>query len=171
MPVGDQTAIPARANFTKAQVAATCRVWGAAVGPLPPGVDGVQLLWAMSGVESSFGENCQPRFEPAYFTGGHYGSHLPMPALIASLGRAAACSYGPWQIMFCDAPPSYSPSSFDFIQACAQATVPDLNRKLRMFRPQTLAQIGDCWNAGHITPDPGYEAKLKAMYAVSMVNA
>jgi hypothetical protein len=163
--------IQPRANFTPAQIAAASRLFGKGVGPLPCGVDGTLLLWAIAGVESSFGVDCQPRHEPAYDTGGLYAKNAPMPGLLMNFGSAAACSYGPWQLMLCDAPLGFAPAQFDVLDNCARATLGDLNRKLRMFRPQTVAQIGDCWNAGHITPDPGYEAKLKITYATPMVNA
>lgn len=160
--------IPARANFASANVADACRNFGKSVGPLPDGVDAAQLLWAMAGVESSFGLNCQPRHEPAYDVGGHYATHAPMPGLLMNYGAAAACSYGPWQVMLCEAPPGTAPTSFDFLDNCGRITIADLNRKLRMFRPVNLAQIGECWNAGHITPDPDYEQKLAAKYALAI---
>ena len=160
--------INTRANFTRQQVAAICAQYGSQVGPLPPGVDGAQLLWALSGVESSFGADCQPRHEPAFDVGGMYATHYPMPGLLRCWGSAAACSYGPWQLMLCNAPSSCPPSGFDVLDTAAFATVGFLNSKLRQWKPQTLAQIGDCWNAGHITPDPAYEGKLAYTYGTSM---
>ena len=158
--------IPARANFTSSDIAAACRNYGPGVGPLPAGVDGAQLLWAIAGVESSFGLNCQPRHEPAYDVGGHYATHAPMPGLLQAWGPAAACSYGPWQLMLCDAPVGMTPQGFDSLDGCAKASLADLNRKLRNFKPQNLAEIGECWNAGHITPDSAYTNKLARSYAL-----
>jgi len=158
-------------NFTKVQVAGACREHGPEVGPLPDGVDGTQLLWAMSGVESSFGADCNPRHEPAFDVGGIYGSHAPMPDLLKFYGSpAAACSYGPWQIMLANAP-GCAPDDFDDIDHAASATVSFLNQQLRRFSPQSLEEIGEVWNAGHITPDPGYTKKLEAAYAVPIVEA
>lgn len=134
-------------NFTTAQVAAQCKLSGSQVGPLPPSVTGAQLLWAMAGNESSFGIRCTPRHEPAFDVGGEYATHAPMPALLAKYGSAAACSYGPWQILLANAA-SYAPADFASIIEAAAATLAYLNQQLRTFRPQSLAQIGSIWNSG-----------------------
>jgi hypothetical protein len=160
--------IATRANFTREQIAAVCVQYGSQVGPLPPGVDGTQLLFAISGVESSFGADCQPRHEPAFDTGGMYATHAPMPQLLSLYGSSGACSFGPLQIMLCNAPSTYSPVTFDQLDLAMSASVLFLNSKLRQWKPQTLAQIGECWNAGHITPDPAYEGKLAFTYATAM---
>ena len=77
-------------NFTRQQIADACLAYGPQLTELPYGVDGAQLLWALSGNESSFGANCTPRYEPAYDVGGRYAD----ADLLARFGRAAACSYG-----------------------------------------------------------------------------
>ena len=155
----------ARSNFTRDEIAEACARYGPQVGPLPAGVDGVQLLWAISGVESSFGADCQPRHEPAFDTGGIYATHYPMPRLLRLYGPAAACSYGPWQLLLCNALLTYSPASFDSLSLAGSATLAFLNSKLRQWKPATLAEIGECWNAGRITPDPAYAARLAETYA------
>jgi hypothetical protein len=153
-------------SFTQNQVATMCEKYGSQVGPLPAGVNGAQLLWAMTGNESSFGENCTPRHEAAFDVGGIYGSHAPMPALIALYGSpVAACSYGPLQVMLCNAS-GCSPEEMDDLDTAFHASVSYLNSELRRFQPQSLDEIGECWNAGHITPDPDYTSKLEANYAV-----
>lgn len=153
-------------NFTRSEVAGKCVQYGPQVGPLPSGVEGAQLLWGMSGVESSFGANCTPRHEPAFDIGGVYGSHAPMPQLLALYGSpAAASSYGPWQVMLCNTA-GMAPADFDDIDQAVQASITYLNSELRRFKPQSIAEVGEVWNAGHITPDPGYVAKLTANYAV-----
>lgn len=157
-----------RANFARTDVAAICQRLGATVGPLPGGVDGAQLLWAMSGVESSFGANCQPRHEPAFDVRGVYATHYPMTILLPKYGSAAACSYGPWQLMFCNAPLTYAPGSFDSLLLAAQATLSFLCQQLRAKRPQSLAEIGEVWNTGGVRPDLAYVAKLQAAYDTPM---
>ena len=145
-----------------------CRKYGPQVGPLPFGVDGQQLLWAMAGVESSFGTNCTPRHEPAFDVDGKYGHNPPMPALLEKYGSpAAASSYGPWQVMLCNAG-GLGPADFDDIDKAAHASVAYLNLALRRFRPSDLDEIGECWNAGSIKPDPEYTTKLSKNYAVPM---
>ena len=100
-------------NFTQQEIAAQCRISGPQLIGLPAGIDGAQLLWAISGNESSFGANCTPRHEPAYDVGGRYGSNAVMVPLLTEWGSAAACSYGPLQLMFCNAPAGATPSDFD----------------------------------------------------------
>ena len=156
-------------NYTREQIAAECRALGGNVGPLPEGVDGAQLLWAIAGVESSFGADCTPRHEPAYDCGGKYATHSPMPTLLDVYGSAAAYSYGPWQVMFCNLPNGVTEGEAEEdLGEIADDSVAFLNMLLRHFRPATLAQVGEIWNAGHITPDPAYEAKLAKAYTTPM---
>ena len=168
-------------NFTKQQIADACRQYGPLLANLPPGIDGTQLLWAISGNESSFGANCTPRHEPAYDVGGVYGNRPVIKPLLAKWGSAAACSYGPWQIMFCNAASGRDPEDFDDLRICAQDTVAYLNRLLYRWKPGYLAQIGECWNEGHEEGDPqgmpvessspaveAYVKELAANYTVPM---
>jgi hypothetical protein len=154
-------------DFTRAQIAQACQ--GMQLGPLPEGISGPQLLWAISGNESSFGLNCTPRYEPAFDRGGPYFD----AAMINRFGRAAACSYGPWQIMFANCPPNFTPDSMQFLSNCAFATMAFLNRQLARFEPTSLASIAAIWNGGN----PGaiakpqvaaYAAKLAENYLVPM---
>lgn len=161
------------ADFTQSDIAAQCRISGPQLRPLPDGVDGAQLLWAISGNESSFGANCTPRHEPAFDVGGVYGDGAVMRPLLVKYGAAAACSYGPWQLMFANAPAGWEPDDLSDLPKAARATVLFLNRLLVRFQPSTLAGIGECWNAGHpmTVPPPGvarYVAELAKNYAVPM---
>jgi hypothetical protein len=70
-------------------------------------LDKVRLLWAIAGVESSFGFNCNPRHEQGYCFGGRYLD----PARTREWGCLAHCSYGPWQVMFPHFPLGVSPLS------------------------------------------------------------
>jgi hypothetical protein len=95
-----------------------------------------------------------------------------MPDLLAKYGSAAACSYGPWQILLANAP-DFSPTDFADVAKAAQASVTFLNSLLRRFKPQTLAEVGSCWNAGHIqnplsTGVARYAADLAINYAHPM---
>jgi hypothetical protein len=69
------------------------------------GLDPVKLLWGISGVESNFGLNSTPRHEQAYCYGGRYYAIEPT----IEWGCLAHCSYGPWQVMFDNFPPTISP--------------------------------------------------------------
>lgn len=160
-------------SFTPQQIADQSRVSGPELLGLPSGTNGTQLLWAISGNESSFGVNCTPRHEPAFDSGGVYGSGPVMTPLLKKYGSAAACSYGPWQIMFPNCPPGFSPKDMSDLGKCASATVGFLNHLLARWKPSSLAGIGECWNAGHpmMNLSPGvasYVQKLTANYQVPM---
>jgi hypothetical protein len=135
--------------MNRLQVAAACRQHGPALLHLPPGLDGAQVLWALAGNESSFGVDCALRHEPAFDQGGVYGNGPVMRPLLARWGSAAACSYGPWQLMLCNAPANYAPSDMADLDKAAAATLSFLNRLLVQWHPATLAEVGECWNAGH----------------------
>jgi hypothetical protein len=92
-------------------IAALCRKH--ALGVLNPvkwqgtPLDRVRLLWAIAGVESSFGLNCTPRHEAGYCYGGKYFDRQKS----REWGCLAHCSYGPWQVMFPHFPIGVSPLS------------------------------------------------------------
>lgn len=62
-------------------------------------IDGVRLLWAIAGNESSFSDNCTPRHEPANDVGGYYYDRSSAVRKAVQQGSDAACSYRPWQVM------------------------------------------------------------------------
>jgi hypothetical protein len=92
-------------------IAALCRKHG--TGVLVPvkwqgtPLDRTKLLWAIAGVESSFGLNSVPRHEPGYCYGGRYFDR----ERTHEWGCLAHCSYGPWQVMFPHFPLGVSPLS------------------------------------------------------------
>jgi hypothetical protein len=92
-------------------IAALCRKH--ALGVLNPvkwqgtPLDRTKLLWAIAGVESSFGLHCYPRHEPGYCFGGKYFDRERSE----EWGCLAHCSYGPWQVMFTHFPFGVSPLS------------------------------------------------------------
>jgi hypothetical protein len=137
-------------NYTRSQVAAICKVYGPKIIGLPPGVDGAQLLWAISGNESSFGVNCEPRLEPTYWTGQY--SHDPAQAkLNQQYGPIAASSVGPWQLMAVNAAPfGVAPVEASMqIDKAAQATVGFLSHQLQREKPPSLEMILKMWNSGN----------------------
>jgi hypothetical protein len=156
-------------RYTRAEMTRICREYGPQVAQLPEGIDGPQLLWAISGVESSFGANSKPRYEPAYGPGGRYF----VAVLWEKHGRNSASSLGPWQLMFCNCPPNYTPEDMDDLGKAAAATVWFMNRQINRFKPVNLAAIAAIWNGGH----PGahrleqvqrYIRKLEQYYALGM---
>jgi len=80
-------------------------------------LDKVKLLWGIAGVESSFGNNCNPRHEAGYCYGGRYFN----PALTHEWGCLAHCSYGPWQVMFGNFPVGVSPLALMWAEDGASA--------------------------------------------------
>jgi hypothetical protein len=70
-------------------------------------LDKVRLLWGLAGVESSFGWECNPKHEAGYCHGGKYFD----PGRTKEWGCLAHCSFGPWQVMYCNFPLGVSPLS------------------------------------------------------------
>ena len=141
--------VTAAVTFTRDQVAAACRKFGALLW-LPAGanIDGPRLLWAMSGNESTFGEHCTPRHEPAYCT-GIYSHVSTVVALTEKYQHAAHCSYGPWQILLVNCDEGVSPDDLLSLDRAALETVKFLNRRvLHVQGAQTVEEIGIAWNSG-----------------------
>jgi hypothetical protein len=148
---------PLLLSVSRETVAALCRTFGPQLklaGTNDGGgreIDGARLLWAISGCESSFGQNCKPRFEPGYFTGGHYFNRSQaVRDAVAMWGRDASCSYGPWQLMAINAH-GYTPEELGSTPeyACA-ATVRFLNSYiLGSLKARTLSAILDSYNSGN----------------------
>jgi hypothetical protein len=155
-------------KFASSDVAAACRVFGPSLKGLPAGVVGANLLWAICGNESSYGVNCVPRHEPAYDVGGMYAAEATQAALLLKYGPAAACSYGPMQVMLCNAPASSAPDDFNDLSTAIRYAVFALNSLLARFKPTRIAEVGYCYNGGHIAnPNPAaknYGTRLAARY-------
>jgi hypothetical protein len=139
-------------NFARQQVADACRKFGSTVNTalLPDELVAQQVLWAICGNESSFGANCAARHEPAYDRGGIYAMNPAQAALLDRFGGLGACSYGPMQVMLVNCPAGFTPDDFSDVEKGVQAGVFALSTLLRRNRPTSLAQIGSCYNAGHV---------------------
>lgn len=146
---------PVGVSFSRSEIARLCRAWGGMLW-LPAGINGPTLLWALAGNESSFGANCAPRHEHAYDVGGAYAKNPEQAALLEKYGSAAACSYGPWQILLVNvqpAPktgqPAVGPEDMARPDFCAMKTVQFLNRRiLEPQKPTTVEEIAEAWNSG-----------------------
>lgn len=151
-------------NFPKADVLAACDAYGRQL-QVDSGLDGRGVMAAIASNESSLGADCGPRHEPAYDIGGSLASGKGQAMLLAKFGRAAACSYGPWQMMF-DNFQHEDPETLETsLPICSQEFVHWFNAYVIHTRgAKTLAEIGEVWNLGHIGPDPAYVAKLEAAY-------
>ena len=128
------------------------------------------VLWALGGVESSFGKYAhQPRFEKAYARGGRYF----VKDLDERFGDAAAMSYGPWQVMFANAYQVTSgfvaPDDLKGMTPEAQqATILWLDNAVLDRGARTMREIADAWNTGShrdsILPAPEYLEKVERFY-------
>jgi hypothetical protein len=157
-----------KSSFLTADVLAACDEYGPQLR-VPAPLDGVMTMRAIASNESSTGADCGPRHEPAYDAGGVYGDGAVMRPLLAAYGAAAACSYGPWQMMFCNYSGAYSPSELLVdLQANAVEFVRFFNNNVAT-RVTSLSDIGQVWNSGHVStaPSPGvvtYVSRLQAAY-------
>lgn len=139
---------------------------------LPADLDGSRLMLAIAMNESSLGRNVGPRHEPAYDVGGSvWQSNLQQQALVRQYGSDAACSYGPWQMMFINFGGGITPDQLHDVDLCAQEFVRFFNSYvIRSRQASTLEQIAQVWNGGHVfhpTPPPGVQAyvdRLKENY-------
>lgn len=166
-------------SFPKSAVAAACQTYGpqlvldGIVDWRGNVVDPILAMWAFSGNESSFGADCDPRFEPAYFS-GRYSTASWQAELNEQFGQDAAKSYGCWQVMLCNCPTGMTPSDFEQIEAGAQAFVFCMNRMVRAQQPKTLDELADMYNTGNWrdrnVPEE-YIAKLRKNYDIPMVEA
>ncbi len=67
-------------------------------------LNGVALLKTISILESNFAQDCRPRFKPAYYPGGiYFKKSKQLQDAYEQWGGLIAWSYGPFQIMFCNA--------------------------------------------------------------------
>jgi hypothetical protein len=147
---------PSVVSFSREEIAAVCHTWGSSLWLKGLDVDGPRLLWALSGVESSFGANCAPRHELAYCT-GRYSENPQMQVLTKAYGHAAHASFGPWQLMLVCAQATTkpedtaaSPEMFARSEFAAMKTVSFINtRILKGQGATTVAEIADAYNSGN----------------------
>lgn len=65
------------------------------------GLDGRKLLMTIARLESGFGQDCRPRFEPAYYPGGlYFKKSKDLQTAFDQWGALVSFSYGPFQIMW-----------------------------------------------------------------------
>lgn len=140
---------------TVSEVIALCRTYGPMLR-VPDGVYGPRVMAAIAGNESSYGENTKPRYEKAYDFGGAYAGNLPQSELLKAWGSKAAYSYGPWQILPCNAK-GFTPDELATDDdKCAQAFVGFFNRYIiGHCHADTLQQILEAFNSGHIVRSGG----------------
>ncbi|KKL95933.1 hypothetical protein LCGC14_1849580 [marine sediment metagenome] len=123
-------------------------VLGAKMIDAPYGVNPEALLWAIGGVESTWGRNNVPRHEKAYHRGGAYFNR----ALDRRFGCAAHCSYGPWQLMYENvqaiSKKEITPQEMNDTLTALVVSVEWLNQRVIGRGADTVAKIADAWNSG-----------------------
>jgi hypothetical protein len=130
--------------FSRQQIADACRTWGPSLAGNTD-IDGIRLLWAISGCESSFGQNCPPRHEAAFDVGGRYCA----TALVAKYGPLGASSFGPWQIMLVNCSQPAGPDDFEDADFAARQTINFINSRIMLHeKATTVAQVADAYNSG-----------------------
>jgi hypothetical protein len=146
--------------FKREEIAAACRTWGKMLR-VPADIDGAKLLWALSGCESSFGENCKPRHEPYYHELAAKGTNAQLNALTAKFACAAHSSFGPWQELLVNCTAKMDPEGFASLPRCACEVTMFINaRILDHEHAQTVRQIAEAYNSGKwqwLTVPPGVE--------------
>lgn len=132
------------------------------------GLDAYATLYMLGGVESSFGaEAYKTRYEKSYDVGGRYCS----PELSKRFGRDAACSYGPFQIMFVNAwamDTLVEPDDMLDPLIAGFLSCEFLNNRLARRKPMTPLAVLDLWNTGSqgdkYLPAANYTTKGVAYY-------
>jgi hypothetical protein len=167
-------------SFPHGDVLAVCAQYGPQLH-VQAGLDPVRVMAAIASNESSMGVNCGPRHEPAYEANGAAWARAAMAPLLAKYPPVgsppqspAACSYGPWQMMFVNFQNCTPDQLLSDIDACALNFVRFFNGYvIATKKASNLAEIGEVWNTGRITSDPAYVAKLQAAYdaAASLFNS
>lgn len=130
----------------------TCHAFGPDVPPTTHDgqpVDGARLLWALAGVESSYGAQRDfARIEPSYQPcGATYRRSEAMRDLWRQYGALAACSYGSWQMMAITARElghTGHPCELQHDEALAPLVIKYLQRA----HANTLADTLDAYNSG-----------------------
>jgi hypothetical protein len=141
-------------SFPKMDVLAACAKCGPVL-KVPTELDGERVMAALASNESSTGNDCGPRHEPAYDVGGSVWASSPAQrALVAQYCRLGASSFGPWQLMLINYP-GFSPVELEInLDDCARGCVSHFNSYVAHFEPKNLTEIGQIWNLGHKTVNP-----------------
>lgn len=134
-------------------------------------IEGEVLLAAICYGESTFGRNNQPRREPAYCPGGvYYENSEEVQEAYARFGQDAACSWGPWQILFITARElgyDGEPQALTDPQVTIDWVIKFINKRILARGCKTLEKIADAYNSGsckdaHVPS--GYIRKLVSAY-------
>lgn len=134
-------------TWPRAEVLDLCKQYGSLLPPIP-GIDPAQLLAALAMNESSLGLNCGPRHEDEWDVGGRYSYNPQQAENLRQFPYLAACSMGPWQLMFYNAP-GYTPTELNNdLSLVTRATIGYMSRQIQHWNVTTVEEMGQIWNHG-----------------------
>lgn len=111
------------------------------------------LLQAIAQVESSYGVNNIPRFEPSYYIDGYYYKvSTEVQNYVSKYGKHASCSYSSFQIMFptaCELGYTGTPQDLGKDEIAIQWVIKFINNRILRKKPQGLEDIFDAYNSGN----------------------
>jgi len=114
--------------------------------------EGDVLLATIAFCESDFGRNNRPRVEAGYCPGGrYYRLSAALRRAYSIYGKAAASSWGPWQIMFLSALESGFLGAPRELAAPAVSIGPVIaycNHRILRWEGVTVAEFADAYNSG-----------------------
>jgi hypothetical protein len=158
-------------TFPKQEVLDCCAQYGPML-KLPAGLDGRKVMASIASNESSTGANCGPRHEPAYDVGGALSKGSQQANALEEFGSAAACSYGPFQMMFVNFSGVRPDQLNTDIDLCVQGCGSFFNAYVIGARhAQTLTDIGQIWNCGHKTDSPSAGVALYCQHLQAAYDA
>lgn len=137
-------------------------------------LDALQLLVALGGRESRFGQSLKPRHDPAWDFGGKvWKASLELQAFIAQNGPAGACRYGPLGVMAFHAQGYAVAEMAGDPEAALGGAIVHFNRYVMgQCRCQSLLQICRTWNGGSPSAAmvPGYYEEVLQHYLTEVVS-
>jgi hypothetical protein len=138
-------------SYPASLIASFCAQWAPSLQvALPSWIDAGRLLWAFTGNESSFGQDCNPRYDARYDTGGILARSLVQAALLQKFGSDAARSYGPLQIMLCNCPKDTTPEEISQLDIAFMCSVSFMKKQMQRFTPTEIYGCAVIWNVGYL---------------------
>jgi hypothetical protein len=156
-------------TWPRHEVLRLCQSYGALL-PEIEGIKPAQLLAALAMNESSLGLDCGPRHESSWDVGGKYASDPQQAKNLSLYPYAAACSYGPLQIMFYNVP-GYAPNELNTnLPLVMRASISYLSRQIRRFAATTVEEIGQIWNHGSPVKPPAKPSPGVQLYCRDLIE-
>jgi hypothetical protein len=157
-------------SWPREAVLQACRTYGPLLPPII-GLDPVRMLAALAMNESSLGADCTPRHEPDWDIGGIYASNPEQAKLLEEFPYMAACSMGPWQIMYYNAAGWGTPTDLNTdLSLVTRASLSYLTKQIKRWNIKTLDGIGQVWNHGSPVIPPAVPSAGVQMYCKDLAG-